>query len=72
MFARGHTLPLRHTPWGQRSTSAIGLALTAAWASTVWHFSTSLLLVLYAVALLTMTLALLGILRRTPGVAPHR
>ncbi|HEV3232526.1 MAG TPA: CDP-alcohol phosphatidyltransferase family protein [Candidatus Dormibacteraeota bacterium] len=66
MLARGRTLPVRHTAWGQRSTLAIGLALTLTWLSSLVALPAPLLPAIYAVALATMALALAGILRRAP------
>jgi len=66
MFARGSTLPVRHTPWGQRSTLAIGVALLAAWGSFYLHPPPWVVPALYAVAIASMALALAGILRRAP------
>jgi cardiolipin synthase len=67
MLARGRTLPVRHTPWGQRATLAIGLALVATWISTTISMPGWFLPALYAMALLCMALALVGIARRAPG-----
>jgi phosphatidylglycerophosphate synthase len=64
LFIRGRTLPVRHTPWGQRSTLAIGIALLVTWMSTVIPVHPALILALFALTLVTMAMALLGILRR--------
>ena len=69
LFVRGRTLPVRHTPWGQRSTLATGVALLVTWLASFVAVPTLLLLALYAVVLVCMALALLGIVRRAPLVA---
>ena len=68
LFALGRSLPVRHTPWGQRSTLATAVALFVTWLSTVVAVLPALLLALYAVAVACMALALAGILRRAPRV----
>lgn len=67
LFALGRSLPVRHTPWGQRSTLAVGTALFMAWLASVAPVPQWALLALDVVALLTMALALVGILRRLPS-----
>jgi len=67
MLARGRTLPVAHTPWGQRSTLLIGVALLASWLATMLRVPVWALGLLYAAALLAMLLALLDILRRVPA-----
>jgi phosphatidylglycerophosphate synthase len=66
LFVLGRSLPVRHTPWGQRSTAATALALFVTWLSSRLSIPAWLLLALYAVAVLNMVLALAGILRRAP------
>ena len=68
MVAGGRTLPVRHTPWGQRSTMAIAVALIVAWTSSLWRLPPLGETALYAVAIVTMGLALLGIGRRLPAL----
>jgi phosphatidylglycerophosphate synthase len=72
LFIRGRSLPVRHTPWGQRSTLAIGIALLVTWASSLLPIAAAVLVALYVLTLLTMGLALLSIFRRAgdQGVAP--
>jgi phosphatidylglycerophosphate synthase len=65
VFIRGRSLPVAHTPWGQRSTFAIGAALFVTWMSSLVRVPVGLLLLLYALTLLTMVLALAGILQRS-------
>ena len=64
LFIRGHSLPVRHTPWGQRSTFAIGVALTVSWLDSLARMPVWILVGLYGLALVTMVLALVSILRR--------
>jgi phosphatidylglycerophosphate synthase len=68
------SLPVQHTPWGQRSTLAIGIAMLVTWGSSVLTVPSAVLGGLYVVALATMALALREILRRAvatgPGGAP--
>lgn len=66
LFLIGRSLPVRHTPWGQRSTLATGVALLVTWLSSIVPVPPGVLLGLYAVAVLCMILALGGILRRAP------
>ena len=66
LFILGRTLPVRHTPWGQRSTLATGVALFATWLSSFLAVAHLLLLGLYAIAVVCMALALAGIVRRAP------
>jgi phosphatidylglycerophosphate synthase len=66
ILVRGRTLPLRHTPWGQRSTLAVGIALLVSWAASVVAVPWWGLAALYALALTTMGLAVGGIMRRVP------
>jgi phosphatidylglycerophosphate synthase len=66
LFVLGRSLPVRHTPWGQRSTAATALALFVTWLSTLVSIPVAVLLALYAVAVVNMVLALAGILRRAP------
>ncbi|MFN2463796.1 MAG: CDP-alcohol phosphatidyltransferase family protein [Candidatus Dormibacteria bacterium] len=69
LFVVGHTMPVRHTPWGQRATMATAFALSVSWVGTLVRLPALLLPGLYAVAVGCMALALLGILRRAPGAA---
>ncbi|MEA2681827.1 MAG: CDP-diacylglycerol---glycerol-3-phosphate 3-phosphatidyltransferase [Chloroflexota bacterium] len=69
LFLRGRSLPVRHTPWGQRSTFATALALLVTWLATRITVPAWLLLALYAVAVVNMALALGGIARRAPRAA---
>jgi len=69
LFVLGHTIPVRHTPWGQRATMATAAALLASWAGTIAHLPPWLLPAFYLVAVTCMGLALVGILRRAPTVA---
>jgi hypothetical protein len=62
----GRSLPVRHTPWGQRSTLAIGLSFGLTLISRFVAIPEPVLLVLYGLTVLTMILALLGIVRRVP------
>ncbi|MHB8509382.1 MAG: CDP-alcohol phosphatidyltransferase family protein [Candidatus Dormibacteria bacterium] len=64
MLARGQTLPVRHTPWGQRSTMVVGLALLAHWLQAVGVLPVAVPLGLDFAGVLTMGLALAGIVRR--------
>ncbi len=64
LVVRGRTLPVRHTPWGQRSTLLLGIAMLATWMSSLLSVPAPLLVVLYGLALLAMVLALIGIGRR--------
>ncbi len=66
LFVLGRSLPVRHTPWGQRSTFATSMALFTTWLSTRVPMPPWLLPALYAVAVINMALALGGILRRAP------
>jgi phosphatidylglycerophosphate synthase len=66
LFVLGRSLPVRHTPWGQRSTMATSAALLVTWLSSFVGVPRPLLWGLYGVAVLCMVLALGGILRRTP------
>jgi phosphatidylglycerophosphate synthase len=66
MFARGRTLPVRHTPWGQRSTLAIGISLGLTLASRFVAVPALVMLAVYGLTVATMVLALLGIARRVP------
>jgi phosphatidylglycerophosphate synthase len=74
LFVRGRSLPVQHTPWGQRSTLAIGIAMLVTWGSSVLTVPSAVLGGLYVLALATMALALREILRRAvaagPGGAP--
>ena len=67
LFARGRSLPVRHTPWGQRSTLAIGVSLLLTWVATLVALPSGVLLVAYGATVLAMVLALAGILRQVPG-----
>ena len=69
LFALGRSLPVQHTPWGQRSTLAIGVSLGLTMASRFVAIPTVVLLAAYVVTVVIMALALLGILRRTPTSA---
>ncbi len=64
LFWRGRSLPVRHTPWGQRSSLLLGLAMFATWLSSLVSVPALFLASLYALALLAMLLALVGIGRR--------
>lgn len=64
MLARGRTIPVRHTPWGQRSTMAIGLALSVTWLSAQVRLPAALTLACDLLAVAVMVLALAGIARR--------
>ncbi|MGI8610010.1 MAG: CDP-alcohol phosphatidyltransferase family protein [Candidatus Dormibacteria bacterium] len=66
LFVMGRSLPVRHTPWGQRSTMATAAALSVTWLSSVIHVPAVVLWTLYAAAVVCMALALGGILRRAP------
>ena len=65
LFVRGRTLPVAHTPWGQRSTFAVSVSLLVTWMSSLLRLPVQVLLALYALTVLTMTLALLSILQRS-------
>jgi phosphatidylglycerophosphate synthase len=65
VFIRGRSLPVAHTPWGQRSTFAISLSLFVTWMSALVRLPVQVLLGLYALTVLTMILALLSILQRS-------
>ena len=69
LFVLGRTMPVRHTPWGQRATMATAAALLGSWAGTMVHLPPWLLPAIYLVAVTCMGLALLGILRRAPTAA---
>ena len=47
LFIRGRSLPVRHTPWGQRSTLAIAVSLFVTWLSSMLPIPTPLLVGLY-------------------------
>lgn len=66
LFWLGRSLPVRHTPWGQLSTLATGVALLLTWLSTLAPIPTAVLLAAYALTVTTMALALAGIVRRAP------
>ena len=66
LFLMGRSLPVRHTPWGQRSTLVTGVALFVTWLSAIVPVPPPVLFGLYALAVLCMVLALAGILRRAP------
>ena len=66
LFALGRSMPVRHTPWGQRATMATAAALLVSWAGSLMSLPPWLLPGLYLVAVTCMGLALLGILRRAP------
>lgn len=70
LFVRGRTLPVRHTPWGQRSTLLLGIAMLATWMSSLLSVPAAVLVGLYGLALLTMVLALIGIGRRAAAPQP--
>ena len=65
VFIRGRSLPVAHTPWGQRSTFAITASLFATWLSSLVRLPAALLLGLYGLTVVTMLLALLSILQRS-------
>jgi cardiolipin synthase (CMP-forming) len=65
VFIRGRSLPVAHTPWGQRSTFAITASLFATWLSSLVRMPVALLLGLYGLTVVTMLLALLSILQRS-------
>lgn len=69
LFIRGRSLPVRHTPWGQRSTLATAVALFVSLLATRVPIPAGVLLGLYAIAVLNMALALGGIARRAPRAA---
>lgn len=69
LFIRGRSLPVRHTPWGQRSTLATAVALFVTWLATRVPIPAGVLLGLYGIAVLNMALALGGIARRAPRAA---
>jgi phosphatidylglycerophosphate synthase len=73
MLALGHSLPLRHTAWGQRSTLAVGVALLLTWGRSLLPVPLWLTTGWYVLTLATMVLALGGIARRAPrgGAAPE-
>lgn len=66
LFIRGRSLPVRHTPWGQRSTFAIALTLLVTWLATRVTVPSWIVPALYAIAVVNMALALGGIARRMP------
>jgi phosphatidylglycerophosphate synthase len=66
LFVVGRTMPVRHTPWGQRATMATAGAMLATWLGSLLPLPAWLLPGLYALAVVCMALALLGILRRAP------
>ena len=73
LFVLGRSLPVQHTPWGQRSTLAIAVTLGLTMASRYVAIPPVVLLAAYAVSVVVMVLALVGILRRAPtgaGSAP--
>ncbi|MEA2647364.1 MAG: hypothetical protein QOE92_2447 [Chloroflexota bacterium] len=70
LFARGRSLPVRHTAWGRRSTMAIGLTLLLAVSAQVVAIPDAVLLVAYALTALSMLLALVSIARQAPLAAP--
>ena len=69
LFALGRTIPVRHTPWGQRATMATAAALLMSWVGMMVRLPPWLLPAIYLVAVTCMGLALLGILRRAPTAA---
>jgi cardiolipin synthase len=66
LLVLGRSLPIRHTPWGQRSTLAIGLVLALTMSSRFVAIPQAVLLAAYGVTVVTMVLALGGIARRVP------
>jgi cardiolipin synthase len=66
LFALGRTLPVRHTPWGQRSTLAIAMSLLATVLSKAVPVPAVVLAVLYVLTVVTVVLALVGIVRQAP------
>jgi hypothetical protein len=64
LFLRGRSLPVRHTPWGQRSTLLLGMAMFATWLSSLLSVPAAVLVALYGLALLAMALAMIGIGRQ--------
>lgn len=69
LLARGRSVSVQHTPWGQRSTASITLALAMTMASRFIAIPALLLLAAYALTVVTMVLALVSIARRGPGPA---
>jgi phosphatidylglycerophosphate synthase len=67
LFIRGRSLPVRHTPWGQRSTLAIAISLFLTWFASLVPIPAAILVGVYVLTLLAMALALLSILRRAGG-----
>jgi phosphatidylglycerophosphate synthase len=65
VFIRGRSLPVAHTPWGQRSTFAISVSLFTTWLSSLVRLPAQLLPAVYALTVLTMILALASILQRS-------
>ena len=67
VFIRGRSLPVAHTPWGQRSTLVISVSLLVTWLSSRVRVPVpvELLPALYALTVLTMILALINILQRS-------
>jgi CDP-diacylglycerol--glycerol-3-phosphate 3-phosphatidyltransferase len=64
LFVRGRSLPVRHLPWGQRSTLAIAIALLVTWGSSLVAIPAPILTGIYLLTLLTMALAVLSIIQR--------
>ena len=61
LFWRGRSLPVRHTPWGQRSTLLLGVAMFTTWLSSLLSVPAAILVTLYGLALVAVVLALIGI-----------
>jgi phosphatidylglycerophosphate synthase len=73
LFARGRSISVQHTPWGQRSTMAIALSLALTMASRFVAIPQPVLLGAYVLTVVAMVLALVSIARRAParpGEAP--
>jgi phosphatidylglycerophosphate synthase len=64
LLVRARSLPVQHTPWGQRSTAAIGVAMFVTWMSSLLAVPAAIQVGLYVLALTTMALAVAGIIRR--------
>lgn len=66
LFILGRSLPVRHTPWGQRSTLAIAVSLLVTMLSKAIPVPAVVLAILYAITVITVALALAGIVRQAP------
>jgi phosphatidylglycerophosphate synthase len=67
LLARGRSMSVQHTPWGQRSTASIALALALTMASRFVAIPALVLLAAYLLTVATTVLALVTIARRAPG-----